>query len=233
MSDDEIFYEANESIVEVIDRIQQIKIEEIHHKIEFDTIERKDTMYEIAEELRDSKTTPVILVNHSKTESDDGVAEMSPSKEAKMIKEQEQEKLRKLELLSEELKEITVDLEFLRKNLKTIIPKNKGVKDKHLTNAFELQNFQADSQQIWVAKFSVNGKYLATGGKSGVLKIWEIFSEDDSINNYEYKGLISYLKLINETAFRIYTEHVEDIIDICWNSKVITYINILRILMFY
>jgi WD40 repeat protein len=221
MSDDEeIFYEASESIVEGIDIIQNVKVEEIHNKIEFDKIERKDTIYEIADELRESKTTPIKSVIHSKTQSENSFVEVSPIKEAKMRKEQEQEKLRKLELLSEELKEITVDLEFLRKNLKTILPKNKGVKDKHLTNVFELQNFQADSQQIWVAKFSVDGKYLATGGKSGVLKIWEIFSEDDSLNNYEYKGIISYLKLINETAYRIYTEHVEDIIDICWNSKV-------------
>lgn len=131
-----------------------------------------------------------------------------------------QEKLRKLDSLIEESKKIKVDMDFLKKNLRFIQHKHKGLKDRHFDNLLELQCFQADYQHIWVAKISCDGRYLATGGKSGVLKVWEMYNEEESLDNYEYKGILSYLRLINESAYKTYTEHTNDIIDLCWSEKV-------------
>jgi WD40 repeat protein len=99
--------------------------------------------------------------------------------------------------------------------------KNKNIKEVHLENLFILQDFQCDSQAVWIAKLSYDGKYLATGGQSGVLKIWSVYSEEESLDNYEYKGLLSYIKLINENAYRVYNEHVSDIVDMSWNMTVL------------
>ena len=71
---------------------------------------------------------------------------------------------------------------------------------------------------------SYNGKYLATGGKSGVLKIWEILTMKDSIDAYERKNILKYMNYCNEDAYRIYTEHSKDIIDIAWSKKNDTYL---------
>jgi hypothetical protein len=205
-----------------------------NHEIPIIDLKRNSSVYE---EVSDSLDKNFSEINLDKSNGEDEISclnnlnliseENIQSKSTKSVesdatekKQREQEKLRKLELMNEELKEISLDTDFLKKNLKSILTKNKGVKERHLHNLFELQNFQGDSQQIWVAKFSCDGRYLATGGKSGVLKIWEIYTEEESIDNYEFKGILSYLKLVNESAYRIYTEHSQDIIDICWSVKV-------------
>jgi WD40 repeat protein len=133
----------------------------------------------------------------------------------------EQQHNKKIEILKEEINELNLDEEFLKKLLRQIVSKSKqpNMKDKHINNLLELQSFQADSQQIWSAKISNDGRYLATGGKSGVIKLFEIYSLEESIDNYEYKGIASFLKFINESAFRVYTEHSNDIIELRWSPK--------------
>ena len=37
-----------------------------------------------------------------------------------------------------------------------------------------VQGFKAHSDSIWVAKFSPDGQFLATGGKDSILKIWQM-----------------------------------------------------------
>lgn len=230
IEEDEIFYDAS-------DNLSPQKKPKIKNNFNFDsnvenipetqilrTAERRETLYEDANDNQDPQQ---IYYNDFGNERLSNISQRSSTQtfqsELNEKKEREKEKNRKFELMSEELKEMTIDLEFMKKNFKLILPKSKGLKEKHLSNVFELQNFQGDSQQIWALKISTDGKYLATGGKSGVVKIWEIFTEEESLENYEYKGLISYFKFINETAYRIYTEHSQDIIDICWNLKVIFY----------
>ena len=99
----------------------------------------------------------------------------------------------------------------------------------------ELQNFKADSEQIWVAIFDNSHNYLATGGKTGVLKIWKMITLLDDNNKYNNSLLFSnkelkdeetknFLNIIDETAYKIYCEHTLDIIDISWSKK---YINLL------
>jgi WD40 repeat protein len=91
----------------------------------------------------------------------------------------------------------------------------------HLRHLFELQNFNID-QKIWVIKISPNGEYLAAGGPSGVLKIFEIFNSEPSNYKQSYTShdISKYLNFMNEIAFRVYTEHTNDIIDICWSPRV-------------
>jgi hypothetical protein len=237
IDDDDIFYDAKESLSKGSpDNRLNFRKNQNPENYENPIIDLKRNS-SVYEEICDSLEKKFSEINLDKSNGEDEISNLnnlnllseenlqcqstkSVFSRASEKKQREQEKLRKLELMNEELKEISLDMEFLKKNLKSILTKNKGVKERHLHNLFELQNFQGDSQQIWVAKFSCDGRYLATGGKSGVLKIWEIYTEEESIDNYEFKGILSYLKLVNESAFRIYTEHSQDIIDICWSVKV-------------
>lgn len=197
---------------------------------------RRETVYEDAIDLDDKdnaenkeqgQVNPFTLVM---TKTCDSLA----SKTVEFDELRDQERKRKTSLLDEDLKSVNLDLEFLKKNYKTINVKTKGIKDKHIQNLIELQCFQGDSQQIWAAKISYDGKYIATGGKSGVLKIWGIFSEDESLDNYESQAFNAYFQFINENAFRIYTEHTQDIIDICWSPRVnILYIKLNSKIIFY
>lgn len=86
----------------------------------------------------------------------------------------------------------------------------------------ELQNFQIDFQQIWIVKLSQDGRYLATGGKTGVLKIFEILTvnSDNYKSTYTNEDIFSYLNFINEKPVRVYNDHSNDIIDICWSPTV-------------
>ena len=96
----------------------------------------------------------------------------------------------------------------------------------------ELQKFKADSEQIWIAVLDVTKNYLATGGKSGVVKIWKINNISDDENKYINSPLFdirdfsskeeeikSFLNLIDETAYKIYFTHTSDITDISWSKK--------------
>jgi len=47
----------------------------------------------------------------------------------------------------------------------------KGTRD---FEPYLVQGVRAHSDSIWVAKFSADGLFLATGGKDAVLKIWQV-----------------------------------------------------------
>ena len=98
----------------------------------------------------------------------------------------------------------------------------------------ELQKFKVDSEQIWVASFDVEKNYLATGGKTGVLKIWRINTILDDQNKYINSFLFkdknnetvlndeekkSFLNIIDESIYKIYYNHSSDITDISWSKK--------------
>lgn len=158
-----------------------------------------------------------------KTNSSSNLSNCSFSKNFKEIADKQQMIMNKIESVKKNFPLMTLDYVFLKKNYKIIQAKSKrekSTKNNHLVNLFEIQNFRADSEEIWAVRISNKGEYMATGGKSGVLKIWEIISYTDSILDYKpERGLSDYLNYINETAFRIYTEHQKDIIDICWSKK--------------
>ena len=98
----------------------------------------------------------------------------------------------------------------------------------------ELQKFKVDSEQIWVAALDVDKNYLATGGETGVLKIWRINTMLDDQNKYINSFLFkdkntetvlnedekkSFLNIIDESIYKIYYNHSSDITDISWSKK--------------
>ena len=62
------------------------------------------------------------------------------------------------------------DRQWLHKNYPTKINK----KNVHEFDLFLVQNIRAHSDSIWVARFSHDGLFLATGSKDAVLKIWQV-----------------------------------------------------------
>ena len=124
---------------------------------------------------------------------------------------------------------------FLKSNyklIKTYSSKGFMSKKRNFQNELlELQNFKADSEQIWVAVLNSFHTFLATGGKSGVLKIWKMNTIRDDDNKYNKSLLFSenkerklcdtkcFLNIIEETVYKIYCEHSLDIIDISWSNK--------------
>ena len=104
---------------------------------------------------------------------------------------------------------------------------------------FEVQNFQVDSDSIWIIKISNDRKFIATGGKSGLLKIFmsnDIIEETSpmniKLNNIKESSVLNNspsitkkkhiidFKLIEENAFKVFKGHLNDIIDISWGGNV-------------
>jgi len=53
----------------------------------------------------------------------------------------------------------------------------KNQNDKEFSELEVAQTIIAHQAQIWVASFSVDGNFLATGGQDGIVKIWKILDE--------------------------------------------------------
>lgn len=91
----------------------------------------------------------------------------------------------------------------------------------------EIQTVDIEPQltQIWVVKISFDGKYIATGGKSGILKIFEILTSHFECYNESYNDetIFEYLNFISPNPIRIYKDHTNDIIDISWCPQVTSY----------
>jgi WD40 repeat protein len=72
-----------------------------------------------------------------------------------------------------------------------------------------------------------DGTFFAIGGKSGILRVFEInincqFHRQNGKS--EDENIMSYLNLINQKPYREYYDHKSDIIDLCWshfNNKII------------
>lgn len=111
-------------------------------------------------------------------------------------------------------------------------------------------------------KTSLEGKFIAIGGKSGVLRIYEIFQNEGvqmninpgfvlgNLNEFNSQiskkthnsnvtvpeasnSQFSVLKLFNENPYRVFKEHSEDLIDICWGIGSVKLLIILRKLIYY
>ena len=193
----------------------------------------RNTIYEDAESLEDkekqSNKNSIInnsnislsIINTSNISNSNTHNTSDIEKEKNIMKKIELEKFRKKELFQEDidhLNQIHDPVEYLTSNFNTIKSKSLSTK-RHLKNILEIQNFEGDTDKIWVVQFSSCGKYLATGGKSGVLKIWEVLSVNDSLDIYEKRELLKFTNFFSENAFRIYTEHKKDIIALSWGNK--------------
>ena len=96
------------------------------------------------------------------------------------------------------INESDINLQFFKEKLRTIpikVYKISNIKNRHLKNLFELQNFYIDDSAIRVIKFSYDNKYLVTGSKKGIIKIFEIMNYEYSNfkSSYNKKEILSYL----------------------------------------
>jgi len=117
----------------------------------------------------------------------------------------------------------TINIDYLKANLRTIPVKSKNTSyyNKHFKTLIELQNFYIEDSSIWIVKFSKDLKYLATGSKNGIIKIFEIinYHYDNFENVYKSNEILLYLNFLNEKPYKILNEHISDIIDLTWSSK--------------
>ncbi len=114
-----------------------------------------------------------------------------------------------------------------------------------LSNLYEIQNFDIDDNTIWTVKLSNDGKFIATGGVSGILKIFPLnhdyIQESTSFTSHRKVScatndcLSAFLsnstahssnncqsasKIIKESAVKVLKGHLNDILDICWGIHV-------------
>ena len=126
-------------------------------------------------------------------------------------------------IIFEKIKESEINLKFLQSKLRTIPIKIKNIsniKNRHFKNLIELQNFYIDDSPIWVIKFSYDSNYLATGGKKGIVKIFEImnYEYENFKSSYDKTQILSFLNFLSEKPKKILNEHSNDIIDLSWSS---------------
>ena len=128
-----------------------------------------------------------------------------------------------------DLNEGDITLSFLKTKLRTIPVRSKNIqnpKHKHFRTLIELQNFYIDSTSIWVTKCSHDGKYIATGSKKGIIKVFEVV-------NYEYKHykdtytknqIMNYLCFVYEQPHLTLNEHLSDVIELSFSKHKPTYL---------
>ena len=128
-----------------------------------------------------------------------------------------------------DLDEGDITLSFLKTKLRTIPVRSKNIqnpKHKHFRTLIELQNFYIDSTPIWVTKCSHDGKYIATGSKKGIIKVFEVV-------NYEYKHykdtytknqIMNYLCFVYEQPHLTLNEHLSDVIELSFSKHKPTYL---------
>ena len=126
-------------------------------------------------------------------------------------------------IIFEKIKESEINLKFLQSKLRTIPIKIKNIsniKNRHFKNLIELQNFYIEDSPIWVIKFSNDSNYLATGGKKGIVKIFEImnYEYENFKSSYDKTQILSFLNFLSEKPKKTLNEHSNDIIDLSWSS---------------
>ena len=126
-------------------------------------------------------------------------------------------------IIFEKIKESEINLKFLQSKLRTIPIKIKNIsniKNRHFKNLIELQNFYIEDSPIWVIKFSNDSNYLATGGKKGIVKIFEImnYEYENFKSSYDKSQILSFLNFLSEKPKKTLNEHSNDIIDLSWSS---------------
>ena len=120
------------------------------------------------------------------------------------------------------IKQDEIDLNFLKKNFRTIpvkIHKISYERNRYIRNLIEIQNFFIEDSPIWIMKLSHNYEYLATGSKNGSIKIFNIlgYNLEEVELIYNKKTIINYFKLIPEKPMLQLNKHTKDIVDLSWS----------------
>jgi WD40 repeat protein len=81
----------------------------------------------------------------------------------------------------------------------------------------------ANKNAIWAMRFSLDGKYLASAGKSRDIKIWKVIAspldrlETSKQNDDGSKN--EYASVFQERPYRNYTGHLDDILSLDWSKN--------------
>lgn len=71
------------------------------------------------------------------------------------------------------------------------------------------------ASSTWIAKFSPNDKFLATGGSDGILRVYKINIMDSDNHNSSFAGIDPDFQVMDPNCYR-YVGHKFDIIDLSW-----------------
>ncbi|KAL9859446.1 putative transcription factor WD40-like family [Arabidopsis thaliana] len=99
-----------------------------------------------------------------------------------------------------------------------------------LSAAYMVQKINGHKGKIWTLKFSPDGKYLATGGEDGVVKIWRITLSDSLLASFlrqqepinQQAALVLFPQKafhIEETPFQELYGHTGDVLDLAWSDS--------------
>ncbi|CAH8315201.1 unnamed protein product [Eruca vesicaria subsp. sativa] len=94
-----------------------------------------------------------------------------------------------------------------------------------LSAAYKVQEINGHKGKIWALKFSPDGKFLATGGEDGVVKIWRITLSASFVGQElmrEQGALVMFPQKafnIEETPFHEHYGHTGDVLDLAWSDS--------------
>ncbi|KAF8105902.1 hypothetical protein N665_0152s0037 [Sinapis alba] len=94
-----------------------------------------------------------------------------------------------------------------------------------LSAAYKVQEINGHKGNIWTLKFSPDGKFLATGGEDGVVKIWRITLSASFVGQEpmrEQEALVLFPRKafnIEETPFQELYGHTGDVLDLAWSNS--------------
>ncbi|XP_010500424.1 PREDICTED: uncharacterized WD repeat-containing protein C3H5.08c-like [Camelina sativa] len=126
------------------------------------------------------------------------------------------------------------DKDFIYKTSEATMSKVKVKTNKkshvELSATYMIQKIDGHIGKIWVLKFSPDGKYLATGGEDGVVKIWRITLSDSLLASFmrqqepisQQEALVLFPQKafhIEETPFQELYGHTGDVLDLAWSDS--------------
>jgi len=119
----------------------------------------------------------------------------------KGINDKEKEKLK--EVKDKEIKELKIPEIINDPNMVKTTKKHKH--KLAFSTVFQIQDISSCTGAIWVMKFSVDGKYLATGGHDTIVRIWKVKDQRETF--------------FEPTPIRTYSGHTGDILDLSWSKN--------------
>ncbi|CAA7048227.1 unnamed protein product [Microthlaspi erraticum] len=96
-----------------------------------------------------------------------------------------------------------------------------------LSAAYKVQEINGHKGKIWSLKFSPDGKFLATGGEDGVVKVWRITLSDSLFASFirqesqQEEALVMFPQKafhLEETPLQELCGHTGDVLDLAWSS---------------